>query len=55
MNSITLRAIMTVVMFVTFIGIIIWAWSGRNKKNFEEAANLPFEGDEVNSRGENHE
>jgi len=32
----------TVVMFVTFIGIIVWAWSKKRKKSFDEAANLPF-------------
>jgi len=29
-------------MFVTFIGICIWAWSGKRKADFDEAANLPF-------------
>ena len=32
----------TVLVFVIFIGIVIWAWSSRQKKSFEEAANLPF-------------
>lgn len=39
----TLRSIATVVSFVTFIGIVIWAWSRRNAADFEEAAKLPFE------------
>jgi len=37
------RAWFTVVMFVIFIGIFWWAWSGRSKQRFAEAANLPFE------------
>jgi cytochrome c oxidase cbb3-type subunit IV len=41
----TLRSIATVVSFVTFIGIVMWAWSRRNAADFEEAANLPFEQD----------
>ena len=33
-------------MFVLFIGIILWAWSGKRKESFREAANLPLEDDE---------
>lgn len=40
-----LRSIVTVVAFVIFIGIVIWAWSRRNQAGFEEAARLPFEQD----------
>ena len=40
-----LRSIVTVVAFVVFIGIVVWAWSGRNRSRFEEAARLPFEQD----------
>lgn len=41
----TLRSVATVVCFVAFIGIVYWAWSGRNKADFEQAARLPFEQD----------
>ncbi len=41
----TLRSLVTVVSFLTFIGIIVWAYSRRNAADFEEAANLPFEQD----------
>lgn len=41
----TLRSIATVACFITFIGIVIWAWSGRNRAEFDEAARLPFEQD----------
>ncbi|MFZ3081265.1 cbb3-type cytochrome oxidase subunit 3 [Rhodoferax ferrireducens] len=41
----TLRSMATVVSFITFIGIIVWAYSRRNAADFEEAANLPFEQD----------
>ena len=40
------RAWFTVVMFVTFVAIVLWAWSGRRKRAFTEAANLPFADDE---------
>lgn len=39
------RGIVTVVALLVFIGIVAWAWSGRNKARFEEAARLPFEQD----------
>jgi len=41
----TLRSLATVVSFITFIGIIVWAYSRRNAADFEKAANLPFEQD----------
>ena len=41
-----LRAAITLLSFVAFIGVIAWAWSRRNKKRFDEAANLPFADDE---------
>ena len=41
----TLRSIVTVAGFITFIGIVVWAWSQRNAADFEKAAQLPFEQD----------
>lgn len=38
-----LRSIVTVVTFLVFIGIVLWAWSARNRARFDEAARLPFE------------
>ena len=40
-----LRSIVTLLAFVLFIGIVVWAWSSRNRTRFEEAAQLPFEED----------
>lgn len=40
-----LRVAATVVSFVTFIGIMVWALSRRNTKSFDEAAQLPFQQD----------
>ena len=40
-----LRSVITVVTLITFVGIVAWAWSGRNRARFEEAARLPFEQD----------
>jgi cytochrome c oxidase cbb3-type subunit 4 len=38
-----LRSAVTVVSFLTFIGIVIWAWSRSKKADFDEAAMLPFQ------------
>ena len=32
----------TVISFVIFIGIVLWAYSGRRKAEFDAAANAPF-------------
>jgi cytochrome c oxidase cbb3-type subunit 4 len=46
------RSILTVLSFACFVGIALWAYSGRNKARFDEAANLPFDDDELpSSRG----
>jgi cytochrome c oxidase cbb3-type subunit 4 len=37
-----LRVAVTVLSFVTFIGIFVWAWQGRRARGFAEAAQLPF-------------
>ena len=37
-----LRSIVTLLLFVAFIGIVAWAWSRRNQTRFDEAARLPF-------------
>ncbi|BCO27397.1 hypothetical protein MIZ03_2285 [Rhodoferax lithotrophicus] len=40
-----LRSLSTVVSFVCFIGVVVWAFSRKNSAEFEQAANLPFEQD----------
>ena len=37
-----LRSAVMLLLFVAFISLVGWAWSRRNQKRFEEAANLPF-------------
>jgi cytochrome c oxidase cbb3-type subunit 4 len=41
-----IRSIVTVVTFITFLGIIAWAYSGRRKEAFDAAARLVLEDDE---------
>ena len=33
-------------VWLTFLGIVAWAWSSRRKTDFDEAARLPFLDDE---------
>ena len=47
MDTNDLRALFTVVMFVMFIGILWWAFSGKRKQAFDEAALLPFTDEEL--------
>jgi cytochrome c oxidase cbb3-type subunit 4 len=34
--------VFTVLSFVVFIGIVLWAWSGKRKRAFDAAALEPF-------------
>ena len=43
-------SIWTIVVMVVFIGIVLWAWSGKRAKAFDEAANLPFTEDKPVNR-----
>lgn len=45
MQAGTWHLVWTLLLMVTFIGIVLWAWSRRRHKDFEEAANLPLEED----------
>lgn len=38
----TLYGLLTLLLLVLFIGIVLWAYSSKRKKQFDEAANLPF-------------
>ncbi|MBT9496084.1 MULTISPECIES: cbb3-type cytochrome c oxidase subunit 3 [Zoogloea] len=45
------RVVLTVLALVCFLGITIWAYSGRARKGFDEAALLPFSEDELPAPG----
>ena len=53
----TLRGLGTLLVLVAFVSVTLWAYSGRNKARFDEAANLPFADEPVsaekNSRSNN--
>lgn len=38
----TLRSLSTVLAFVAFIAVCVWAYSKKRHADFEQAANLPF-------------
>ncbi len=40
-----IRGLGTVVVMVAFIGLALWVFSGRRKKDFDEATLLPFADD----------
>jgi len=37
-----LRSVFTLILMVTFLAIVFWAWSKKRVKDFSEAANLPL-------------
>ncbi|MBL0089211.1 MAG: cbb3-type cytochrome c oxidase subunit 3 [Ideonella sp.] len=48
-----LRSAMTLISFIVFLGIIVWAWNRQRSASFDEAANLPLldDGSGVDSTG----
>ena len=49
MEFATVHSILTVILFVGFVAFVIWAYSKKRKKDFDEAANLVFD-DEPESK-----
>ena len=45
MDQGTWEGIGTLLAMLAFIGVCLWAFSGRNKARFDEAAQLPFADD----------
>ncbi len=46
-----LRSIATVMLFVAFIAIVVWAYSSKRKQAFDEAASLAVGDDDEVERG----
>jgi len=40
-----MRSVITAVLFVVFVGIVLWAWSKGRRADFEAAARLPLDDD----------
>jgi cytochrome c oxidase cbb3-type subunit 4 len=43
-----IRSLVTVAAFVSFVGIVLWAWSNGARAGFERAAQIPFDEDADN-------
>ncbi len=42
-----MRSVLTLLAFITFIGIVLWAYHTKSRRNFDEAAQLPFADDDL--------
>ncbi len=42
-----LRSAVTVIGFVLFLALVRWAWAARRRGAFDDAAQLPFVGEET--------
>ena len=43
-----IQSIWTIVVMVTFLGIVFWAFSSKRKSDFDEASRLPFDDERPN-------
>jgi len=43
--DVILHSAWTVIAFVFFVGVVFWAWSGKRKGSFEEAARMALDDD----------
>ncbi len=46
MDGTVISGVMTVASLLTFLGIVVWAYSKGNKARFEQLARLPLDNDE---------
>jgi cytochrome c oxidase cbb3-type subunit 4 len=46
------RGLVTLVLFLLFIALILWAWSDRRRADFEAAARLAVDDDDAPRSGE---
>ena len=52
MSASILHSWWTVVMLITFVGIVLWAWSAKRKTEFDSASQIPLLDDEPGERNE---
>ena len=45
-----LRGLSTLALMIAFVSLCVWAYSKKRKKDFDDAANLPFADEELNQR-----
>jgi len=46
LDAAVFHGLWTGALLVIFIGIVIWAWSGKRKNSFDEAARMPLDDDD---------
>lgn len=46
----TVRGLITLALFILFIWLVIWAYSKKRVKTFNEAANLPFADENISAK-----
>jgi cytochrome c oxidase cbb3-type subunit 4 len=44
------RGVITLLLFISFLGLCFWAYSRKREKAFNEAANLPFADEDLSIR-----
>lgn len=49
-----LRGVSTILVFLSFIGVCLWAYSSKRKKTLEDAANIPFADEQQNAKQTHH-
>jgi len=50
MDFTLIQSLWSIVILITFIGIVLWAYSSKRKAAFDEAARLPFDDDELDGQ-----
>jgi cytochrome c oxidase cbb3-type subunit 4 len=45
-----LRSLLTLLVFAIFIGIVVWAYSTKRQRSFDQAANSVFDEDDAAAR-----
>jgi cytochrome c oxidase cbb3-type subunit 4 len=46
LDAAVFHGLWTGALLVIFVGIVIWAWSGKRKGDFDEAAHIPLDDDD---------
>ncbi|MFP5393507.1 MAG: cbb3-type cytochrome oxidase subunit 3 [Gammaproteobacteria bacterium] len=47
-------SVMTVVSFITFMGILLWTFALKKRQDFDNVAAIPFADEYLDGAGENH-
>jgi cytochrome c oxidase cbb3-type subunit 4 len=49
----TFHSILTVITVIAFVAIFAWAWSGKRRQSFDQAARMPLEDDNAPEHADN--